>query len=93
MAAVDPQDHRRVRVVRRADGFPLLRPEGFQGFLQPARMGGAHHRVALQLGQQRFAFALGAAQHGVEQALAHGFFSLSAQPTVSPMAAWAGTRV
>lgn len=29
----------------------------------------------------------------LSRALAHGFFSLSAQPTVSPMAAWAGMRV
>ena len=67
MTTVDPQNHRRVRVVRRANGFPLLRPEGFQGFLQPARVSGAHHRVMFQFGQQRFAFTLGAAQHGVEQ--------------------------
>jgi hypothetical protein len=76
MTAIDPQDHRRVRVVGRADGFPLLGPERLQGFLQPARVGGAHHRVMFQLGQQRFAFALGAAQHGVEQGLGPRLFQL-----------------
>ncbi|MNJ51899.1 hypothetical protein D3C77_472150 [compost metagenome] len=69
MAAVDPQDHWRVGVVGGADGFPLLWPEGLQRFLQPARVGGAHHRVALHAGEQLLAFALGAAQHGIEQAL------------------------
>ena len=37
--------------------------------MQPARVRGAHHRVMFELGQQRFAFTLGAAQHGVEQEL------------------------
>ncbi|MNK91530.1 hypothetical protein D3C87_1116290 [compost metagenome] len=68
MAAVDPQDHRRMCVVRCADGFPLLRPEGLQGFLQPARVSGAHHWVTFQLGENRFAFALGVTQHRVKQA-------------------------
>ncbi|MNX96948.1 hypothetical protein D3C86_1292930 [compost metagenome] len=67
MAAVDPQNHRRMRVIRRADGFPLLWPECFQGFLQPTRVGGAHHRIAFQFGKNRFAFALSVTQHGVEQ--------------------------
>ncbi|MNO94778.1 hypothetical protein D3C76_864050 [compost metagenome] len=76
MAAVDPQNHGRVRVVRRANGFPLLGPEGFERFLQPARVGGAHYRVVFQLGQQGFAFPLRAAQYGIEQGLGPGFFQL-----------------
>ncbi len=76
MTTVDPQDHRRMRVVRRANGFPLLRPERLEGFLQPARVGSAHHWIVFQLGQQRFAFTLGAAQHGVEQGLGPGLFQL-----------------
>ena len=44
--------------------------------MQPARVGGAHHRIMFQLGQQRFAFTLGAAQHGIEQGLGPGFFQL-----------------
>jgi len=44
----------------------------FQRFLQPARMGEADHRITLQFGEQRFAFALSIAQHGVEQALGPG---------------------
>ncbi|MNO84600.1 hypothetical protein D3C76_759460 [compost metagenome] len=76
VAAVDPQDHRRVGVVGGADGFPLLWPEGFQRFLQPPRVGSAYHRVALHAGEQRFAFTLGAAQHGIEQGLGPRFFQL-----------------
>ncbi|MNV36414.1 hypothetical protein D3C71_1278890 [compost metagenome] len=76
MAAVDSQDHRRVRIVRRADGFPLLWPECLQGFLQPARVGGAHHRIAFQFGENRFAFALSVTQHGVEQGFGPRLFQL-----------------
>ncbi|MNG03551.1 hypothetical protein D3C84_866370 [compost metagenome] len=61
MATVDPQNHRRMGIVCRTDGFPLLRPESLQGFLQPARVSGAHHRIVFQFGKQRFAFPLGAA--------------------------------
>ncbi len=63
-------------VVRRADGFPLLGPKGFQRLLQPTWVGGTYHRITLQLGQQLAAFALGAAQHGIEQALGPGFLQL-----------------
>ncbi|MNH08866.1 hypothetical protein D3C79_683000 [compost metagenome] len=76
MAAIDPQDHRRMGIVGGADGFPVLRPERFQRLLQPARMRSAHHRIALHVGEQRFAFTLGAAQDGIEQALGPGLFQL-----------------
>jgi hypothetical protein len=76
MTAVDPQNHRRVGVVRRADRFPLLRPERLQRLLQPARVGGAHHRIVFQLGEHRFAFPLRAAQYRVEQGLGPGLFQL-----------------
>jgi hypothetical protein len=76
VATVDPQNHRRMRIVRRADGFPLLRPERLQGFLQPAWVSGAHHRITLQLSENRFAFALGITQHCVEQGLGPRLFQL-----------------
>ena len=76
VAAIDAQDQRRMQVVGRADGFPLFRPVGLQALLQPARMGGAADRVAFQLGEQRLAFTLGAAQHGIQQALGPGFLQL-----------------
>ncbi len=44
--------------------------------MQPARVGGAYHRIMFQLGQQRFAFTLGAAQYGVKQGFGPGFFQL-----------------
>ncbi|VVM93973.1 hypothetical protein PS645_02930 [Pseudomonas fluorescens] len=44
--------------------------------MQPARVGGAHHRVVFQLGEQCFAFTLGAPQHGVEQGLGPRLFQL-----------------
>ncbi len=65
-----------MRIVRRANGFPLLRPERLQGFLQPAWVSGAHHRITFQLGENRFAFALSITQHSVEQCLGPGFFQL-----------------
>ncbi|MNF75747.1 hypothetical protein D3C84_578270 [compost metagenome] len=65
-----------MRIVRRANGFPLLWPERLQGFLQPAWVSGAHHRITLQLGENRFAFALSVTQHSVEQRLGPGFFQL-----------------
>ena len=71
----------------------MFGPVCLEGLLQPARVGHANHRIVFQFGQQCFTFALGAAQHGIEEPLAQGFFSLSTQPTVSPMAAWAGIRV
>ncbi|ERO62368.1 hypothetical protein P308_00125 [Pseudomonas piscis] len=76
VAAVDPQDHRRMGVVGGADGFPLLGPEGLERFLQPARVGSTHHRVALHAGEQFLTLTLGAAQHGIEQALGPGFLEL-----------------
>ncbi|MNJ48860.1 hypothetical protein D3C77_440660 [compost metagenome] len=76
MTAVDPQDHRRMRIVGGADGFPLLGPEGLQRFLQPARVGGAHHGIAFEFGEDIVALALRAAQHGVEQGLGPGLFQL-----------------
>jgi len=65
-----------MRIVRRANRFPLLGPESLQGFLQPAWMRGSHHRITLQLGENRFAFALSITQHGVEQGLGPGLFQL-----------------
>ncbi|MNQ98230.1 hypothetical protein D3C85_1139120 [compost metagenome] len=76
MAAVDPQDQRRMGVVRRADRFPVLWPAGLERLLQPARVRGAGGGVALQLGEDAFALALGVAQHGIEQALGPGFLQL-----------------
>ncbi|MNZ84325.1 hypothetical protein D3C78_1030770 [compost metagenome] len=76
VAAVDPQDHRRMGVVRRADRLELLRPGLFQRLLQPARMGQACCRIEVDVGQQPFALALGAAQHGVEQALGPALLQL-----------------
>ena len=76
MATVDPQNHRRMSIVGGADGFPLFWPERFQGFLQPARVRGAHYRVVFQLDQQGFALALCITQHRVEQGFGPGFFQL-----------------
>ncbi|MNI20292.1 hypothetical protein D3C73_737660 [compost metagenome] len=76
MATVDPQDHWRMRVVGGADGFPLLWPERLQGFLQPAWVGGAHHRIAFQFGENRFAFALSVTQNRIEQGLGPRLFQL-----------------
>lgn len=80
VAAVDPQDHRRVGIVGRADRFPLLWPERLERFLQPARVGGAYHGVALHAGEQGLAFALGATQHGVEQPFCPRLFQLVGAP-------------
>lgn len=76
LPTVDPQGHRRVGIVGRADGFPLLGPVRLQAFLQPARMRQADHRVALKLAEQRLPFTLGTAQHGIEQALGPGLLQL-----------------
>ncbi|MOA06307.1 hypothetical protein D3C78_1259380 [compost metagenome] len=65
-----------MRIVRRANGFPLLWPERLQRFLQPARVSGAHHRIAFQLGENCFALALSITQHCVEQRLGPGLFQL-----------------
>ncbi len=44
--------------------------------LQPARVGKANHRVAFELGEQRFAVTLGVAQHGIEQPFCPGLLQL-----------------
>ncbi len=65
-----------MRIVRRADGFPMFGPVCLEGLLQPARVGHANHRIVFQFGQQCFTFALGAAQHGIEQPLGPGLLQL-----------------
>ncbi|MNH15266.1 hypothetical protein D3C79_748770 [compost metagenome] len=76
VTAIDPQDHRRVGIVRGANGFPLVRPEGLERLLQPPRMGCAHHWITLKLREDVGAFALRAAQYGIEQGLGPGLFQL-----------------
>ena len=49
LAAIDPQHHRRMGIIGRADGFPMFGPMRLERLLQPARMGNANHRVVFQL--------------------------------------------
>ena len=44
--------------------------------MQPTRVGGVQHRVAVQAGANGLAVALGIAQHGIQQALEGGLFQL-----------------
>ena len=66
--AVDPQHQRRFAVVRGHHGFGLCGPVTLQCVGQPLRMGVAGLRLRVEPGQQAAAFALPAAQHGVDQA-------------------------
>ncbi len=73
---------------------PLVCARTPSGIFAASAGGPTHHRIVFQFGEKRFAFALGDTRSTAEQGLGPlGFFNLSAQPTVSPIAALAGTRV